>query len=124
MNRKGCLLALFLGGLSALCAFAGASVTIREWSLSQADRFPHDPAVAPDGALWHTGMGSNTLGRLDPKSGEFRSYPQTKRFDSWPVPSGGGVIRNMAATSWGDIYIACSGVDRVGIVRVSKDKTR
>ena len=70
----------------AVCASltcAAALVRIEEWSLPKSDRFPHDPAVAPDGSLWYTGMGSNSLGRLDVKSGEFRSYP-LKTPDSGP----------------------------------------
>jgi hypothetical protein len=31
------------------------------------------------------------------------------------VPSGGGVIRNMAATKDGKVYLACSGVNKIGI---------
>jgi len=30
---------------------------------------------APDGSLWYTGQGANKLGRLDPKTGEFKEYP-------------------------------------------------
>jgi virginiamycin B lyase len=37
-------------------------------------------------------------------------------FASAAIPSGGGVVRNMAATADGRVYIACSGVDRVGVV--------
>jgi virginiamycin B lyase len=83
MNRNFSLFALFLGGLSALLAFADGLVTIQEWSLPPTEIFPHDPAVAPNGSLWYTAMGSNTLGRLDPKSGDFRSYP-LKTPDSGP----------------------------------------
>jgi hypothetical protein len=36
---------------------------------------PHDPALAPDGSLRYTGQGANKLGRLDPKTGEFKEYP-------------------------------------------------
>jgi virginiamycin B lyase len=36
---------------------------------------PHDPALAPDGALWTTEQVANKLGRLDPASGNFKEYP-------------------------------------------------
>ena len=74
---------------------------------------PYGMAATPDGAVWYSESGAkpNTIVRFD---------PQTKKFTAWPVPSGGGVIRNMAATSQGDIYIACSGVNKVGVVRVKK----
>ena len=35
---------------------------------------PHDPAIAPDGSLWYTGQRSNTLGRLDPETGQIKEY--------------------------------------------------
>jgi len=41
--------------------------------------------------------------------------PETKSFSTNPVPSGGGVIRNMAATKDEKIYLACSGVNKIGI---------
>jgi virginiamycin B lyase len=68
-------------------------------------------AMTPDGMVWYSETGSdpNMIVRFD---------PATKQFQGWPVPSGGGVIRNMAVTAGGDIAIACSGVNKVGIVRV------
>jgi virginiamycin B lyase len=72
---------------------------------------PYGLTITPNGMVWYSesGVEPNTLVRFD---------PTTRRFSKWNVPSGGGVIRNMAATSGGDIYIACSGVNKVGIVRV------
>lgn len=52
----------------------GKSVVIREWDVPTPNSHPHDPAVGPDGALWYTGQMSNTLGRLDPATGEIREY--------------------------------------------------
>jgi len=52
----------------------GKRVVIREWDVPTPNSHPHDPAVAPDGALWYTGQMSNTLGRLDPATGEIREY--------------------------------------------------
>jgi virginiamycin B lyase len=46
--------------------------------------------------------------------------PKTQTFLSAKIPSGGGVVRNMAATSDGRVYIACSGVDKVGVVSPAK----
>jgi virginiamycin B lyase len=72
---------------------------------------PYGMTATRDGAVWfsESGVTPNSIARFD---------PQTKKFTTWPVPSGGGVIRNMAATPQGDIYIACSGVNKVGVVRV------
>lgn len=52
-----------------------SEVTIKEWDVPTANSRPHDPAVAPDGALWYTGQTANKLGRLDPKTGQIREYP-------------------------------------------------
>ena len=49
-----------------------------------------------------------------------RFDPKSRSFQSWSVPSGGGVISNMAATPQGEIYIACSGRNKVGVVRVRR----
>jgi streptogramin lyase len=61
------------------------------------------------GMVQRIGCAANSLVRFDPR---------TKSFALWPVLSGGGVIRNMAATPHGEIYIACSGVNKIGIVRI------
>lgn len=75
MKSKGLLCVLVMTALSASLVFAAAvAVTIKEWIAPAANTFPHDPAVAPDGSLWYTGMQSNTLGRLDPKTGTIKEY--------------------------------------------------
>jgi virginiamycin B lyase len=68
-------------------------------------------AATSDGMVWYseTGIEPNTIVRFDPR---------TERFTTWPIPSGGGVVRHMVATPGGDLYIACSGVDKVGVVHV------
>ena len=74
---------------------------------------PYGIAVTSDGAVWYSesGVRPNTIVRFD---------PDTKAFARWPIPSGGGTVRNMAATPGGDLYIACSGVNKVGIVKVER----
>ncbi len=44
--------------------------------------------------------------------------PKTRSFQTWPIPSGGGVVRNMVATSEDKLYLACSGVNKVAIAEV------
>ena len=52
----------------------------------------------------------NALVRFDPKSETFQTFP---------VPSGGGVIRNMMPSKDGKgLVLAESGVNRVGIVTI------
>jgi virginiamycin B lyase len=49
-----------------------------------------------------------------------RFDPATEKFQTWTIPSGGGVIRNMMATAQGNLVIACSGYNKVGIVEVQR----
>jgi virginiamycin B lyase len=74
-----------------------------------AESNPYGITITPDGMVWYSesGVHPNTIIRFDPK---------TQTFARANIPSGGGVVRNMAATSDGRVYIACSGVDKVGIV--------
>src|SRR5207248_2721375 len=73
---------------------------------------PYGIAVTPDGTVWYSesGLEPNTLVRFDPR---------TKKFSSTPILSGGGVVRNMVATSDGRVYLAESGVNKVAIAHVS-----
>ncbi|HEY1472025.1 MAG TPA: hypothetical protein VGF61_23495 [Candidatus Acidoferrum sp.] len=74
-----------------------------------AESNPYGIAITPDGMVSYSesGVTPNTIVRFDPK---------TQKFARANIPSGGGVVRNMAATSDGRLYIACSGVDKVGVV--------
>jgi virginiamycin B lyase len=67
--------------------------------------------AALNGVLWYSEsqVEPNTLVRFDPK---------TQAFQTWAIPSGGGVLRHITATYWGGLAIACSGVDRVGLVEI------
>jgi hypothetical protein len=59
-------------------------VTIREWAVPTIGAHPHDPAVGPDGSLWFTEQMANKLGRLDPKTSEFKEYPLLEGKNSGP----------------------------------------
>ena len=74
---------------------------------------PYGIAVTSDGMVWYSesGVKPNTLVRFDPK---------TKTFASRTIPSGGGVVRNMAVAPDGRIYLACSGVNKVAIVTLGR----
>jgi virginiamycin B lyase len=87
---------------------------VEEWrSPGGGSSHPYGITVTPDGTVWYSesGVKPNTLVRFD---------PQTKQFSSTPIPSGGGVVRNMAATPDGRIYLACSGVNKVAIASPGK----
>ena len=74
---------------------------------------PYGIAITPDGMVWYSesGVKPNTLVRFDPK---------TEAFAKTNIPSGGGTVRNMAATLDGRVYIACSGVNKVGVVEPAR----
>ena len=54
-------------------------------------------------------MKPNTLVRFDTK---------TEKFQTWLIPSGGGVVRNMMHTKEGNLIITESGINKVGLVTV------
>lgn len=64
-----------------------------------------------NGVLWYSesNVAPNTLVRFDPRRGTFQS---------WPIPSGGGVVRNMMAAGQDRLVLACSGVNKVALVSV------
>jgi virginiamycin B lyase len=67
--------------------------------------------TAIDDVIWYneSGVEPNTLVRFDPK---------TEKFQTWAIPSGGGVVRNMMPTRDGNIAIAESGKNEVGLVEL------
>jgi virginiamycin B lyase len=84
---------------------------VREWP-SPGGRPSRPYAIASVGdVLWYSesGVKPNTLVRFDSASQEFQT---------WAIPSGGGVVRNMMATPDGSLVLACSGVNRVALVEV------
>ena len=49
-----------------------------------------------------------------------RFDPKTEKFQSWPIPGGGGVVRNMVHTPDGNLWMTESGVNRIGFVDIKK----
>jgi virginiamycin B lyase len=95
------------GRLGRLDMTSGA---VKMWaSPGGAKSAPYGIAITPDGTVWYSesGVKPNTIIQFDPK---------TEQFARASIPSGGGTVRNMAATSDGRVYIACSGVNKVGVV--------
>ena len=85
---------------------------IKEWpSPSGADSHPYAFAVVDD-VLWYNeaGMRPDALVRFDPK---------TEQFQSWALPSGVGIVRNMWVTREGNLLIHQSSTNRVGMVEIS-----
>ncbi len=91
-----------------------ATSAVKLWdSPGGAGSAPYGIVITPDGMVWYSesGVKPNTLIRFDPK---------TQAFARATIPSGGGTVRNMAATKDGRVYLACSGVNKVGVVDVAK----
>ncbi len=84
---------------------------VREWlSPSGPTSDPYAFVVVKD-IIWYneSGMRPDTLVRFDPK---------TERFQSWPIPSGFGIIRNFGVTREGNLIIHQSSSNRVGLVEI------
>ena len=65
--------------------------------------------------IWYSesGVKPNTLVRFDPK---------TEKFQTWVIPSGGGVVRNMMHTADGKMVMTESGENKVALVTVKNGK--
>ena len=86
---------------------------VKEWpSPGGPKSLPYGITVYRD-VIWYceSGVKPNTLVRFDPK---------TERFQTWIIPSGGGVVRNMMATRDGNLVMAESGVNKVALVEVGR----
>jgi virginiamycin B lyase len=92
--------------------FDPATGAVKEWaSPSGLESQPYGIAYS-DGAIWYSesAVRPNTLVRFDPK---------TEKFQSWIIPAGGGVVRNMMKTvSGNNLVLAESALNRVALVEV------
>ncbi len=90
-------------GRGALGRFDPKTGKAREWpSPGRSESGPCGIATVND-IVWYSEAGTqpNTLVRFDPK---------TKTFQSWAIPSGGGIVRNMMPTRDRNLVLARSGV--------------
>jgi virginiamycin B lyase len=85
---------------------------VREWASPGGSASRPYGIAAVGHIIWYSesGVRPNTLVRFD---------THTEKFQTWTIPSGGGVVRNMMATSNGNLVLACSGVNRVALVEIS-----
>ena len=86
---------------------------IREWpSPSGPDSHPYAFSVV-DNIIWYneSGMRPDALVRFD---------PETERFQSWAIPSGVGIIRNMWVTEAGNLLIHQTSSNRIGLVEIQR----
>jgi len=72
-----------------------AQVAIKVWTVPTPGSRPHDPLATRDGAIWYSGQMANVLGRLDPKTGQFKEYA-LKTAHSGPH----GLVEDKAGNIW------------------------
>jgi virginiamycin B lyase len=74
---------------------------------------PYGMTSTSDGAIWYSesGVEPNTVVRFNPSD---------RSMQSWPIPSGGGTVRHMVTAPNDEVWMACSGVDRLARVRIVK----
>jgi virginiamycin B lyase len=82
-----------------------------EWPSPGGSRSMPYGITAVKGILWYSESGTrpNTVVRFD---------PATEKFQTWVIPSGGGVVRNMMADRDGNLWLACIGVNGIAEVAV------
>ena len=75
---------------------------------------PYAIDVTSDGAVWYVETGD------DAKNVLVRFNPETKKFLTWPIPSGGGTVRNMEIDRNGNLWLAESGVGKIARVTIKR----
>ncbi len=88
---------------------------VKEWlSPSGPQSRPYGITIV-NGIVWYSeaGVKPNTLVRFDPK---------TEKFQTWTIPSGGGVVRNMMHFADGKLVLTESGENVVALVTVKGGK--
>jgi len=88
-----------------------ATGDIKQWdSPSGPNSHPYALAVIDD-VVWYneSGMRPDALVRFNPR---------TESFQSWAIPSGVGIVRNVAVTKEGNLLIHQSSSNQVGLVKI------
>ena len=88
-----------------------SSGQVKEWqSPSGPNSQPYGIAFAK-GAIWYNESNAkpNTIVRFDPK---------TEKFQTWTIPGGGDIVRNVDVTRDGNVALANSLVNQIGLVEI------
>lgn len=90
-----------------------ATGQIKEWPSPSGPKSEPYGIVFTKGALWYSESNAkpNAIVRFD---------PQTEKFQSWAIPGGGDIVRNMAVTHDGNPVMANSLVNAVGLVEIGE----
>lgn len=102
-------------GRGYLGRFDPKTAKVSEWP-SPSGPYSEPYALTTVGNIvWYceTGMKQNTVVRFD---------PATETFQSWLIPSGGGVVRNMMPDKNGNVWIAGSAAKTIAEVQVMTKK--
>ncbi|HEV2387645.1 MAG TPA: hypothetical protein VGS20_10365 [Candidatus Acidoferrales bacterium] len=91
-----------VGGPVAAKELAGK---ISEWAVPEANALPHDPAVAPDGAVWLTLMNADKLARFNPR---------TRQWKLFPVPTANAGPHGLTADAKGNIWFTENRAGKIG----------
>ncbi len=88
-----------------------ATGAAKEWLSPSGEKSEPYGIVFTKGALWYNESGAkpNTIVRFD---------PATEKFQSWAIPGGGDIVRNMDVTPDGNPVIADSLSNQVGLVEI------
>jgi len=86
-----------------------ATGKVTEWASPSGPKSQPYAMLADGDIVWYVESNTkpNALVRFDPK---------TDTFQSWPIPSGGGIVRHMVRGADGRFALALSGVNGVAIV--------
>jgi virginiamycin B lyase len=88
-----------------------ATGEVKEWLSPSGPKSQPYGMVFTKGAVWYNESGAkpNTIVRFDPK---------TEKFQTWAVPGGGDIVRNMDVNRDGNPVMANSLVNQVGVVEI------
>jgi len=93
-----------------------ATGAVKEWPSPSGPKSEPYGMVFTKGAVWYNESGAkpNTIVRFD---------PATEKFQSWAIPGGGDIVRNMSLLPNGDPVMANSLVNQVGEVEIKQAGT-
>jgi len=88
-----------------------ATGQVKEWPSPSGPKSQPYGQVFTKGAVWYNESGAkpNTIVRFDPK---------TEKFQTWAIPGGGDIVRNMVVGRDGNPIMANSLVNQVGVVEI------
>lgn len=88
-----------------------ASGAVKEWPSPSGPKSEPYGMVFTKGAVWYNESNAkpNTIVRFD---------PATEKFQSWAIPGGGDIVRNMSVMPNGNPVMANSLANQVGMVEI------